>query len=63
MLDAPQEKLCRRWFRLTPDRSTLLLLALEGLLLPSKRFQWLALNRHKGWPALVDGGLRRYTGS
>ena len=35
-----------------------LLLALEGLLLLSERFQWFAFNRHKGWTVLDRRGGR-----
>ncbi len=38
-----------RWYRLTPDRAVLGLLAVEGLLLLSQWFEWFAFNRHKGW--------------
>ncbi len=43
----------RRWYRLTPDRVVLGLLAAEGFLLLSERFRWFACNQHKGWTVLV----------
>ena len=43
----------RRWFRLTPDRCVLGLLAVEGFLLLSAWFQWFAFNQHKGWSVLI----------
>ena len=52
MADAP-EKARRRWFRLTPDRCVLGLLALESLLLLSGRFGRIAFNHHKGWTMLI----------
>ncbi len=42
-----------RWYRLTPDRCVLGLLAVEGLLLLSEWFGWFAFNRHKGYSVLV----------
>ncbi len=42
-----------RWYRLTPDRVVVALLALEFVLLLSAWFQWFAFNRHKGWSVLV----------
>jgi hypothetical protein len=42
-----------RWYRLTPDRFLLALLAVEGLLWLSERFQWFAFNSHKGWTVLI----------
>ena len=42
-----------RWYRLTPDRAVVLLVALEGSLLLSGRYEWFAFNRHKGWTVLV----------
>ena len=42
-----------RWYRLTSDRLVLLLLAVEGLLWLSERFQWFPLNEHKGWTVLI----------
>ncbi len=42
-----------RWFRLTPDRCVLALLALEGFLLLSAWFRWFPFNQHKGWSVLI----------
>jgi hypothetical protein len=42
-----------RWYRLTPDRSLVALLAVEGLLLLSERFRWFAFNEKKGWTVLI----------
>ena len=52
MADARLEK-SPRWYRLTPDRVVLGLLAVEGLLLLSQRFHWFAFNEHKGWTLLI----------
>ncbi len=52
MADAPEAN--RHWFRLTPDRLVLGLLAAEALLLLSGHFCWFAFNQHKGWTVLVD---------
>ena len=49
MADAPKP----RWYRLTPDRLVLLLLAVEGLLWLSERFCWFPFNQHKGWTVLI----------
>ena len=38
-----------RWYRLTPDRCVVALLALEGFLLLSVWFRWFPFNQHKGW--------------
>ncbi len=43
----------RRWFRLTPDRCVVALLALEGFLLLSAWFRWFPFNQHKGWTVLI----------
>ena len=43
----------RRWFRLTPGRLLLVLLAVEGFLWLSERFQWFAFNHHKGYAVLI----------
>ncbi len=43
----------RRWFRPTPDRIVLGLLAVEGFLLLSEWFQWFAFNHHKGWTVVI----------
>jgi hypothetical protein len=42
-----------RWYRLTPDRLIVGLLASEGFLLASEHYQWFAFNRHKGWTSLI----------
>ena len=42
-----------RWYRLTPDRVVVALLAVECLLLLSERFGWFAFSRHKGWAMLI----------
>jgi Leucine-rich repeat (LRR) protein len=49
--DAPPTKL--RWYRLTPDRLILGLLAVEVFLLASQWGGWLPLNQHKGWTVLT----------
>jgi hypothetical protein len=43
----------RRWFRLTPDRLVIVLLAVEGLLWLSERFGWFGFDEHKGWAVLI----------
>jgi hypothetical protein len=55
MADAPERtcKASRRWFRLTPDRCVLGLLALEGFLLLSAWLRWFPFNEHKGYAVLV----------
>ena len=50
---AAAERARRRWFRLTPDRCVLALLALEGFLLLSAWFRWFPFNQHKGWTVLI----------
>ena len=50
---AASEKARRRWFRLTPDRCVLGLLALEGFLLLSAWFRWFPFNQHKGYAVLI----------
>ena len=42
-----------RWFRLSPDRLIVGLLAVEGFLLLSEQFQWFAFNEKKGWTVLI----------
>ena len=42
-----------RWYRLTPERLLMGLLAVEGLLLLSERFRWFAFNERKGWTVLI----------
>ena len=51
MADAPAPR--HRWFRLTPDRAVLGMLALEAFLLLSEWFGWFAFNHHKGWTMLI----------
>ncbi len=43
----------RRWFCPTPGWLILALLAVEGLLWLSERFQWFGFNHHKGWTVLI----------
>ena len=43
----------RRWFVPTPGRLLPVLLAVEGLLWLSERFQWFAFNQHKGYAVLI----------
>ena len=50
---APLPATILRWFRLTPDRFVLCLLAAEGFLLLSERFSWFAFNEHKAWTILI----------
>ena len=50
---AAPEQARRRWFRITPDRCVLGLLALEGFLLLSAWFRWFPFNQHKGWTVLI----------
>ena len=47
----------RRWFRITPDRFLLGLLAVEGILLLSERFRWFPFNEHKNWTVLIALGV------
>jgi len=42
-----------RWFHPTPGRLLIALLAVEGVLLLSERFQWFAFNEKKGWTVLI----------
>ena len=42
-----------RWYRLTLGRLLAGLLAIEGFLLLSQRFQWFSFNHHKGWAVLI----------
>lgn len=46
-------ELQRRWYRFTPDRLLLGLLAVEAFLLLSERCKWFAFNEHKGWTVLI----------
>jgi hypothetical protein len=41
------------WFHPTPDRLLIGLLAVEGLLWLSERFQWFRFNQHKGYTVLI----------
>ena len=45
-----------RWHSLTPDRLVIGLLAIEGLLWLSERFQRFPFNEHKGWTVLIAVG-------
>jgi Leucine-rich repeat (LRR) protein len=47
----PNPKL--RWFNPTPGRLLVILLAVEGVLLLSEKFQWFGFNEHKGWTVLI----------
>ena len=51
MADAPETKL--RWYRLTPNRLVLGLLAVEAFLLLSNWGGWFPFNQHKGWTVLM----------
>jgi hypothetical protein len=51
--DMPTPAANSRWFRVTPDRCVLGLLALEAFLLLSQWFQWFPFNEHKGWSVLI----------
>jgi hypothetical protein len=42
-----------RWYRLTPDRLVLFLLAVEGLLWLSERLEWFPFSRYHGWAVLI----------
>ena len=53
MVDAPRCKPRRRWFRITPDRVVVALLAVEGLLWLSDQFRWFPFNQHKGYAVLI----------
>ena len=50
MIAAPERP---RWYRLTPERVVVALLAVEGLLWLSERFRWFSFNQYKGWTVLV----------
>ncbi len=50
MTDAAEKP---RWYRITPDRAVLALLALEAFLLLSAWFHWFPFNQHKGWTVLI----------
>ena len=49
MTDGPNP----RWFHPKPSWLILGLLAVEGLLWLSERFQWFPFNAHKGWTVLI----------
>ena len=53
MVNAPRCKPRRRWFRITPDRVVVALLAVEGLLWLSDQFRWFPFNQHKGYAVLI----------
>jgi hypothetical protein len=50
---ATNPKPFRRWFHPTPGRLLVVLLAVEGGLMLSERFQWFSFNEHKGWTVLI----------
>ena len=50
-MTAPQPTL--RWYRPTPDRLILALLAVQCLLWLSEQFQWFPFNQHQGWAVLI----------
>ena len=56
-MTTPEPNPC--WYRLTPDRCVLGLLALEAFLLLSEHFRWFAFNQHKGWTVLIFACTRR----
>lgn len=43
----------RRWYRLSPDRLIVGLLAVQILLLMSAQFQWFPINERKGWTVVI----------
>jgi len=49
----PEYRPKRPWYHITPDRLIIGLLAVEGFLLLSERFQWFAFNEKKGWTVLI----------
>lgn len=53
MVDAPK----RRWYRLTPDRATAVLVAVVGLLLASEQFGWFGLGERNVSPSLLAAGI------
>ncbi len=53
----PDAKPKRRWYRLTPDRFLIGLLAAEGLLLLADRFALFGLKRGSGWNVLAAVSL------
>lgn len=42
-----------RWYQPSPGRLIVVLLAVEGILLLSERFQWFAFNNVTGWTVLI----------
>jgi hypothetical protein len=52
--DAVADSSKARWYRLTPDRFIIGLLAAEGLLWLSEQFKWFSINQHKGWTVLLS---------
>ena len=53
---AEQKQPKLRWFHPTPGRLLIVLLAVEGVLLLSERFQWFPFNERKGWTVLIAIG-------
>ena len=51
MVDAPVT--CPRWYRITPDRFVIAILAMVALMWLSERFGWFTLGQHKGWAVLI----------
>ncbi len=45
------------WYRPTPSWLLFGLLAAEGFLMLSERFEWFAFGKHKGWPVLICLGV------
>ena len=63
MTAAPECEPRRRWFGPTPGSVVLGLLAVEGFLFLSERFEWFAFNRHKGCTADRRGDRRAGDGA
>jgi len=57
MNDSHPPKPKRRWYRLTPERLVLGLLAVQVFLFLSDRFQWLAFIVTKGWTVVTAVGV------
>ncbi len=55
MVDTPKPK--RRSYGLTPDRISVGLVAVVGLLVTSEQFGWFGLDEKKGWPVLIAAGI------
>jgi len=53
MVATPTSASKPRWYRVTPDRFLLALLAVEVLLFLSEQFCWFPFNQHKGWTVLI----------